>query len=76
MHDGIKDSYAHMSLTSSDASQGTFFEIQEMLRNRYFLYYKKITARGLLWLAGQYLYNSDRWGKDVNFEGNGVSCKK
>ena len=26
MHDGIKDSYAHMSLTSSDASQGTFFE--------------------------------------------------
>ncbi|MCE2603777.1 hypothetical protein LH384_32320, partial [Pseudomonas aeruginosa] len=32
VHDGIKASYAHMSLTSSDASQGTFFDISCIIK--------------------------------------------
>jgi len=41
VHDGVKASYAHMSPARDDASQGAFFEISEILKNQYFLHYKK-----------------------------------
>ncbi|MFQ8601764.1 MAG: hypothetical protein ACLSAO_01630 [Anaerovoracaceae bacterium] len=33
VQDGIRDSFAHMSLSRGDASQGTFFEIYGNLAN-------------------------------------------
>ena len=46
-NNGIRDSFAHMSPSRGDASQGIFFEVYGNLVIRYFLYYKKSVQDGI-----------------------------